>query len=75
MTEQVVIALDAMGGDLGPDMVLSGAALALKRHPNIELRLYGDATRLRSLLAQYPDIAARPAGQQHVAGDRGGEAG
>src|SRR6476620_5915605 len=59
MTEQVVIALDALGGDLGPDMVLPGAALALKRHPKIELRLYGDATRLRSLLAQNPDIAAR----------------
>jgi glycerol-3-phosphate acyltransferase PlsX len=59
MTEQVVIALDAMGGDLGPDMVLPGAALALKRHPKIELRLYGDSTRLRSLLAQFPDVAAK----------------
>ena len=59
MTEQVVIALDAMGGDLGPDMVLPGAALALKRHPKIELRLYGDSNRLRSLLAQFPDVAAK----------------
>jgi hypothetical protein len=36
----------------------SSAALALKRH-RTRLGLYGDATRLRSLLAQYPDIAAR----------------
>jgi phosphate acyltransferase len=59
MAEQVVIALDAMGGDLGPDMVLSGAALALSRHPDIELKLYGDAARIRSLLSQYPAVAAK----------------
>ena len=59
MAEQVVIALDAMGGDLGPDMVLPGAALALSRHPNIEFKLYGDAPRIRSLLSQYPAVAAK----------------
>src|SRR5262249_61096246 len=59
MTEQVVIALDAMGGDLGPDMVLPGAALALERHPEMEFRLYGDANRLRSLLVHHPAVAAK----------------
>ena len=33
--KHLTIALDAMGGDLGPDMVIPGAALSAIRHPQM----------------------------------------
>ena len=42
MAQKVRIALDAMGGDLGPSVVIPGAAIALERHPDSEFLLFGD---------------------------------
>ena len=42
MATPLVIALDAMGGDHGPEVVIPGAELSLIRHPDITYRLYGD---------------------------------
>lgn len=42
MTALTSIALDAMGGDHGPSVVIPGAARALKQHPQIRLILVGD---------------------------------
>ncbi len=55
MSEKVRIALDAMGGDHGPAVVVAGAALALARHPQNEFLFFGN----ESLVA--PLVAARPA--------------
>jgi len=55
MPEKVRIALDAMGGDHGPSVVVAGAELALARHPQNEFLFFGNT----SLVA--PLIAARPA--------------
>ncbi len=57
MTERVVIALDAMGGDRAPDIVIAGAALALKRVPNTNFLLYGDEALLGPLLDDNPSLA------------------
>ncbi|MGE0212517.1 MAG: phosphate acyltransferase PlsX [Parvibaculaceae bacterium] len=46
MSSALTIAIDAMGGDKGPDVVLPGAALALERHPELHLLLCGDQARL-----------------------------
>jgi phosphate acyltransferase len=54
MPDKVRIALDAMGGDHGPSVTISGAELSLERHPHIEFLLFGD----RSLVA--PLVEARP---------------
>lgn len=54
MTNQTVIALDAMGGDNAPDAVVDGAALARERYPKIGYLFYGDEARLRPLLDKYP---------------------
>lgn len=59
MTEPLVIALDAMGGDKGPDVVIPGAALSLVRHPGIRYRMYGDEARIRLLLAAHEALAVR----------------
>lgn len=56
MSQNIIIALDAMGGDKAPGIVIDGAARALERRPNITYRIYGDETRLRPLLAAHPRL-------------------
>ncbi len=46
------IAIDAMGGDHGPQVVIPAAISALEKHPDIELILVGDETTLQAALAQ-----------------------
>ena len=48
MAQKVRIALDAMGGDFGPAVVIPGADIALERHPDTEFVLFGDEVRLTS---------------------------
>jgi glycerol-3-phosphate acyltransferase PlsX len=59
MTGKLTIALDAMGGDAGPEMVLPGAELASVRHPDLKFLLFGDRTQLTTLLEKYPRLKAR----------------
>lgn len=49
------IALDAMGGDHGPQPNLVGAVRALAENPELQIELVGDAATLEPLLNQ-PDI-------------------
>jgi len=59
MTDRVRIALDAMGGDHGPGVVLAGADLALSRHPESEFLLFGNASLVASLLDARPRLKSR----------------
>src|SRR3954462_8867951 len=52
MAQKVRIALDAMGGDFGPAVVIPGAEIALERHPDTEFVLFGDEAAIRPLLEQ-----------------------
>ena len=61
MSGQAIIALDAMGGDRAPDMVLKGASIALQRFPQVEFLLYGAEDRIRPVLAKLPRLAKRAA--------------
>ena len=56
MPQKVRIALDAMGGDHGPAVVVPGAALALAQHPDSTFILYGDQGRIEPLLAAHPRL-------------------
>src|SRR5215208_661145 len=56
MPEKVRIALDAMGGDHGPSVVIPGAELSLARHPKAELILFGDAAQVEPLLKDHPRV-------------------
>ncbi|MFG1376554.1 phosphate acyltransferase PlsX [Xanthobacter autotrophicus] len=58
MTAPVRIALDAMGGDHGPETVLAGAEISLWRHPDTSFVLYGDETRVTEVLKSHPKLAA-----------------
>ncbi len=58
MTVPVRIALDAMGGDVGPPALVEGAALALARHPDMAFQFYGKREEIEPLLASRPALAA-----------------
>lgn len=48
MSEPITVALDAMGGDVGVDVVVPATVTVLKKHPSLHIVLVGD----ESLLAQ-----------------------
>lgn len=45
------IAIDAMGGDHAPEVVIQGIAQARDERPELEFLVYGDETKIRPLLA------------------------
>jgi glycerol-3-phosphate acyltransferase PlsX len=55
----LTIALDAMGGDAGPEVVIPGAALAAQRHPDLRFLLVGDRSRIAPLLERHPRLKER----------------
>jgi glycerol-3-phosphate acyltransferase PlsX len=59
LIQQLTIALDAMGGDLGPDMVVPGANLSAIRHPEARFLLFGDRARIAPLLERHPQLKER----------------
>ena len=58
MAQKVRIALDAMGGDVGPAVVVPGADVSLARHPDTEFILFGDAAVVGPLLEKHPRLKA-----------------
>ncbi len=59
MAKPRTLALDAMGGDHGPEVVIPGAAISLVRHPALSFVLYGDRARIAAALEAHPALAAR----------------
>ena len=58
MPDKVRIALDAMGGDHGPLVVVAGAELALRRHPQTAFLFFGNAAQVAPLLDARPELKA-----------------
>ncbi|MBM3517412.1 MAG: phosphate acyltransferase PlsX [Alphaproteobacteria bacterium] len=52
MPAPITIALDAMGGDKAPALVLRGAEIARVRFPDVHFILFGDEAKLRPLIAK-----------------------
>ncbi len=50
--DMIIIALDAMGGDHGPDVTVSAAVHILQRHPDLKLILVGDSNILESAVSE-----------------------
>lgn len=50
--EMITIALDAMGGDHGPNVTVSAAVHILERHPDLKLILVGDSNTLESAVSE-----------------------
>jgi len=47
---KVILALDGMGGDRAPDVVVNGAAIARERYPGTTFLLFGDPATLKPLV-------------------------
>lgn len=52
------IALDAMGGDVGPAVMVAGAALAFERRSDLQFLIFGDEPAIRAELAAHPALGA-----------------
>ncbi len=57
MSGGITIAVDAMGGNQAPEMVLKGAEMALLRYPELSFLLFGQENAVRPLLAKLPRLA------------------
>jgi phosphate acyltransferase len=56
LSERLTIALDAMGGDNAPEIVVGGAAIARGRFPDVRFLMYGDQARLDPLIDAHPKL-------------------
>ncbi|MGE0055305.1 MAG: phosphate acyltransferase PlsX [Hyphomicrobium sp.] len=59
MASSKTIALDAMGGDHGPEVVVPGAALSLERHPALSFIFFGDEARINAVLDQHTSLKVK----------------
>jgi glycerol-3-phosphate acyltransferase PlsX len=59
VTASITIAVDAMGGDRAPAIVLRGAEIALRRFPDVNFLLFGAEDRMRPLLSRLPNLSKR----------------
>ena len=50
MLNKTIIALDAMGGDKAPHIVLEGASLFLKQYKNVYFKIFGDKDLIQQLI-------------------------
>jgi glycerol-3-phosphate acyltransferase PlsX len=57
LNAELTIALDAMGGDHAPQVVVKGAAIARTRHPKVKYLFVGDEKRIKPLLAKRKALA------------------
>ncbi len=55
----IELAIDAMGGDAAPDVILQGAEKARLKHPNLRFHFFGDESKLTALLMKYPGLQER----------------
>ena len=63
-TDKVVLALDGMGGDHAPEIVVSGADIARERYSGTTFLLFGDPARLKPLVDKRKGLAK--IGRAHV---------
>lgn len=59
MTKQSTIALDAMGGDHGPDVTVPAALDSLKQNPDLRIILVGDEAELSQRLSASRGLSER----------------
>ena len=57
MVRDLILSIDAMGGDSGPAAILAGVAIARRRHPKAHFLLHGDEAVLKPLLARHRALA------------------
>jgi len=58
VSQTVTIAVDAMGGDHAPGVVIDGCALSLERHPETRFLLFGDDQKIAPHLKRHTALIA-----------------
>ena len=53
MAQTIKIALDAMGGDIGPEAVIPAAQMVAKNTPDLHFLIFGNEARILPLLAKH----------------------
>ncbi|HOI46453.1 MAG TPA: phosphate acyltransferase PlsX [Bacilli bacterium] len=66
----IKLAIDAMGGDFAPDIVVKGSMMAIKKYDDIELTLYGDEEKIKPLLTSSERIMIVHAPRQIDMGEK-----
>jgi len=56
---ELVLSIDAMGGDAGPAAIVAGAAIARRRHPKARFLFHGDEAILKPLISRRHWLAKR----------------
>ena len=56
MSDNLVISIDAMGGDNSPRVVIEGLAIAAKKNPDVRFLLFGDESKVLPILNSYPNL-------------------
>ena len=54
--KKIVLAIDVMGGDHGPQTTIQGVVLAAKKHPNVNFVLFGNKYKSSEELKKNPDL-------------------
>lgn len=57
MSDRMVIALDAMGGDFGPGVAVPAAAMAMEENSKLKFIFTGDEKAIRDVLADFPELS------------------
>lgn len=58
-TQQIVIALDCMGGDKAPQIVIEGADIIASKDPNINFLFFGDAKKVLPIINHCRNLKSR----------------
>lgn len=66
MPDPAIIALDAMGGDFGPEVVLPAAVQVVKKHKNVGIILVGDEAILKAQANQLGIDLSKGALADHI---------
>ena len=53
MSNPIIIAVDAMGGDNSPDKIINGISLHSKQSKNIKYKIFGDKNLINPLVNKY----------------------
>ena len=56
LSDNLVISIDAMGGDNSPRVVIEGLAIAAKKNPDVRFLLFGDESKVLPILNAYPNL-------------------
>lgn len=58
MADRIVVAIDGMGGDNAPEMIVEGLDIVCRQNDDVHFLLYGDEARLKPILERYPAARA-----------------